>query len=69
MMYHYPDLGSASDWSWHTEASDVILRETSVDVTKCQLFSFLFFCHYHICLFMFKLFSLFDPDHSQHYKK
>ena len=39
MMYRYPDLGSASDWPWHTEASDVILRETSVDVTKCQLFS------------------------------
>ena len=39
MMYHYPDLGSASDWSCHTEASDVILREMSVDVTKCQLFS------------------------------
>ena len=38
-MYHYPDLGSAFDWSLHTEASDVILRETSVDVTKCQLFS------------------------------
>jgi len=39
MMYHYPDLGRASDWSRHTEASDVILQETSGDVTKCQLFS------------------------------